>query len=172
MIGVEVNYTRMAAVVELQDAQGWKSLSDTPRYRAQVDKVEVTALDVYTLIVDKIDLSDDIISTDQVIFEMNKALSDDAPAIDAVIFEMNKPLSDDITADDSIIFSMNKVFSDNATPSDSQTFSMNKALSDNAAPTDSVNFNLLSDGDGGVNDFAINEAAIDENVKITKVFTA
>ena len=171
MIGHSVDYIRVAAIVELQDAQGWQSISETPRYRAQIDFVEIKSVDVYTLIVDKIDLTDDVPPSDSVIFTMDKALSDDSPAIEAIIFDMTKPFSDSAPADESIIFQMDKPFSDNVSNSDSTLFSTNKALSESVPPTDSVIFNMITDGDGGVNSYTINEVAIGYHKKTVKVFS-
>jgi len=171
MIGFTIDYTRATAIVELQDAQGWQSISETPRYRAQIDFVEVRSLDVYTLIVDKIDLTDDVPQSDSVIFTMDKVLSDDAPAIESIVFDMTKPFSDNAPADESIIFQLDKPFSDNVSNSDGAIFSMNKGLSDDAPATEGVIFNMITDGEGGVNDYIINEAAIGYHKKTVKVFT-
>lgn len=171
MIGFTVEYVKAAAIVELNDAQGWKAENNTPRYRAQVEMVEIKSTDVYALIVDKIDLTDEVTQSDSVIFTMDKGLSDDALAIEAIVFDMTKPFSDDAPAGDSIVFKLDKPFSDNVSNSDSTVFSMNKALSDDATVTEGVIFNMITDGNGGINDYAINEAAIGFNKKTVKVFT-
>jgi len=147
----ETNYRQAAAIIDLQDAQGWKSISDTPRYRAEVNKVEIVVADVYSLVVDRISLSDDVALSDQVIFQMNKGLFDDAPAIDSIAFEVSKPFSDNAPVDESVIFSMEKPFSDNVTQSDSSTFNMNKAVSDDVEQTDSVLFFMDQGGTGALN---------------------
>jgi len=161
---------KIAAIVELQDAQGWKSINETPRYVAHVEKVEITALDVYTLIVDEINISDNVVLSDQVVFRMNKVIDDNIVVVELVAFSVIKPFSDNAVVGEDVAFQMNKPFSDDITTSDSTTLSMNKAISDNVPATDFVVFDLLEGETGFLNGAAINETAI--NVQKSKVFSA
>lgn len=166
----EVNYSRVAAIIDLQDAQGWKLIDRSPRYRAEVDRVDIVVSDIYSLVVDKIDLSDDVITSDQVTFQMNKAISDSVVSLEIVAFSMNKPFSDNVIAGDDVLFSMNKPFSDNIVSSDSVLFSMNKGLSDDVIASDNAVFNMITDDTGDFNSYAINETGINNHSQTIKVF--
>jgi len=160
MIGFSLDYTRVAAIIELQDAQGWQSISETPRYRAQVDFVEVKTLDVYTLIVDKIDLSDDVIYTESMVFDVDKVLIDNAVTIESIEFDVTKPFSDDEEVSDTIIFNVDKLFSDDVTLSDPALFKVTKPLSDNVTQTDSASFLMAEGGSGAINGAGLNVTPI------------
>lgn len=166
----DASFTRLAAIVELQDAQGWKSISETPQYRAEIDFVKVKATDVYTLIVDKIDLSDEIITSDSQIFRMDKVLSDDAVITDPIAFYVSKPFSDDAAAIESIALHMSKPFSDDVNQTDSAVFNMNKAISDDVNQTDSALFLMLIGGTGSINGAGLDATPIAQQK--SKVFSA
>ncbi len=166
----EVDYPRITAIVELQDAQGWKLIDNSPRYRAEVEKVEIVAADVYSLVVDKINLSDNIITAEQVIFQMDKVINDSVVSLEIVAFSMNKPFSDDVTPNDTAALHMSKPFSDNVSATDSVLFNMNKSFSDNIIAGDSVIFNMITDETGDINSYAINETAINLHSQTIKVF--
>jgi hypothetical protein len=170
-IRADISFNRIAAVVELLDAQGWRPISETPRFRAKVNMVELAVHDVYTLIVDKIDLSDNVITDDLIVFDVNKGLVDTPIAIESVAFEVTKPLSDSIVADETIVFDIGMPFSDTADTSDSTAYQADQGKEDSVTASDSAVFNMITDREGGVNDFAINEAAIGHHYKEVEVFT-
>ncbi len=170
MIGATINHVRLSAIISVNDSQGWRTLNSPVTINAIFDRIQMVAINVYTLIVDKLSFSDDVLNSDGIIFTVTKGVSDNIITLEGVIFDAKKVLSDNQLQNETVIFSANKGLSENQTISDNQAFEMGKVLNENQASGDSTIFNMTAKSSGSINDITVNSTTINASKTVTRIF--